>query len=172
MDFAGRLYELLKINGWKKQTLAGVMGISPSTLTGYLSGKNSPNISDFCDYANRLGVSLEWLSGSEMANLTNIIKPGVTTYSDIIGILNQLLDTAEIGLSYYLKEGVERPITIPNKLVLEFDNEVLYNYYSTSARMRGLVEENRITEDDYTTFMEGQMLKYSHKTIGSDSHAD
>ena len=63
--FAERLDELRRMLGLSKKDLASKMGISPSTLSGYLSGKNTPNLVDFCGYAHKLDARMEWLAGEE-----------------------------------------------------------------------------------------------------------
>ena len=66
--FAERLDELRRKRGLSKKDLASKMGISPSTLSGYLSGKNTPNLVDFCGYVHKIDVRMEWLAGEETEN--------------------------------------------------------------------------------------------------------
>ena len=62
-DFSKRLDELLINYGYSQRKIAFLLGISPSALSLYRSGKRTPSIDTIKKIANLFGVSVSYLLG-------------------------------------------------------------------------------------------------------------
>ncbi|RRF96880.1 MAG: XRE family transcriptional regulator [Lachnospiraceae bacterium] len=61
--FSERLSSLLEENNIKKADFANEIGISPTTLSGYLSGKHCPDFETLMTICKKLGTHPDYLLG-------------------------------------------------------------------------------------------------------------
>ena len=184
--FADRLNFLRKERGWTKAEMYRTMNIAPITLTGYLSGKNSPNIDAVRGYAEKLGVSLSWLAGEDKEN-TSLLVPGKSSYADLISMLNQVLNVAGFYIDVGEAENEISSFTIEmgdntgfqttpddmTRVMLKSPDTVLIEYFKTYENMRDMRNDGRITDKEFSDFMEMKReqlsnLKVSEKAIQKD----
>ncbi len=181
--FADRLNFLRKERGWTKAEMYRCMEIAPITLTGYLSGKNSPNIDAVRGYAEKLGVSLSWLAGEEEDKNSSLLVPGESTYADLIAIVNNVLGVAGFYVDIDVADN-EPSIKNWNSFVSDFipedmtrvmlksDDAILVNYYKTYISMQNMLSDGRISEQEFTDFVEMKRLQLSDRIICNESKKD
>lgn len=67
-DLADRLHKALRVGKCKPGVMRVELGCSESTMTNYLAGRTTPNLSALRVWAMRCGVPLEWLRSGEISD--------------------------------------------------------------------------------------------------------
>ena len=102
MGFCERLKEYMRNNDLTQRALSEIIGCAPGTLSGYISGKNAPNIVDFLHYAKRMGVTGEWLLGEDGGDLS----PKYIGEYDADGLLNKVSQIKMVIGDVYVLEAI------------------------------------------------------------------
>lgn len=180
--FADRLNFLRKERGWTKAEMYRCMEIAPITLTGYLSGKNSPNIDAVRGYAEKLGVSLSWLAGEEEEKNSSLLVPGKSSYADVISIINQVLTVAgfyvDIGVDQdEIEEMRERDYTQTvyinwERVKIKTNDSIMIDYYKTYENMSDMLKDGRITEVEFKDFMEMKRKQLANQIVGEKANQE
>lgn len=61
-DLVDRLHKALRVGKCKPGEMTRILGVSPATMTNYLSGKSRPKDGMLRPWALRCGVPFDWLS--------------------------------------------------------------------------------------------------------------
>lgn len=61
--FGDRLYEVMKQQGLSNANLAAIIFVSPTTISGYRTGRRSPNVEGLVSLCTALKVSADYLLG-------------------------------------------------------------------------------------------------------------
>lgn len=127
VDVSKRLKELINLNNMNISEFSEYVGITRTSLTGYLNQKVTPTIDPLVQICDKCGVSLDWLCGRENAS-------HFYTGADLI---NFFLELKKLKYLDYSIDFIEIDIDTPNGLDtlplvrLTFDKE-RYPYHFLS----------------------------------------
>ncbi len=83
-EFARRLKSAMASKGVTQKDLSAKINISPAMLSNYVTGRNFPPVDILAELANQLGVSADWLLGTNQGKNS---PATITTLGDVIRFL-------------------------------------------------------------------------------------
>lgn len=168
MDISKRLKELINLNNMNVKEFSEYVGITRTSLTGYLNQKVTPTIDPLVQICDKCGVSLDWLCSRED-------KRHFLTMADIIKSLRELhhLDSFKYTLTIENeKEGLTSDnykctIVINGKwdVIGDIDYQgylckFLYDYKRTDEQLKNLPDDE-LKNNYWKMWWEKQLAYYS-----------
>lgn len=128
--FSERLSNLIKQKGVSRAQLAYALGITPASISRYLSGTQSPSLEILCNIAEYFNVPVDYLLSDNVQNYQQTIEPFMKSADEI----NNTLINKDFQISQrdYLKLSLDKVVSdFSNK---EFDELLAYAYYIVYQR--------------------------------------
>ena len=132
MTFADKLKNLMKDLDLTQSKLSDLTGIGKSSISQYLSGKNTPSALRMSMIANALDVSVDWLNGSvdEIDGSGHLNNLPVETAAKLMGVGKQMVRQGlkngvfPFGYAVLMPSGKYRYYISPKKFAEYTGNEI------------------------------------------------
>lgn len=94
--FADKMTEYMLDRHWNQQEFADFLGVTRQDINGWLKGKHTPYINRLEYYADKMGVSVNWLLGKEI-NATIKVPAAESTASGIAPKIKSTIRVPVLG---------------------------------------------------------------------------
>ena len=154
IDISTKLKELLSRYSMNLKEFSEFVGVSRTSLTGYINGKVSPTIEPLVKICKRCDVSLDWLCSTEKNNK-------IHTVSDIILYFLNLQEIDQF--SYKLTKNDNSVLFEITSLGSTTSNEVckfIMEYLDTKEKLDSL-QDKELAKNYYDMWLEKKLTYYS-----------
>ena len=157
--FAERIKENRNSRKETQKEFGTAVNNTAGTISAYENGTKNPSLEVVANIANKCNISIDWLCGlSDKKQINRKIE----TYSDILSFLYEITISdcdSFLGFSLHFQKDSNG---IANRGIISFNDETMVNVLYDFDKIYYLYNTKTITDDMYTTLIEGLLKKYNH----------
>ena len=158
--FSERIKELRNSRKETQKEFAAAVNSTAATISAYENGTKNPSLEVVASIAKTCSVSIDWLCG--LSNKKQINKK-VETYSDILSFLYEI---TLADYNYLLGFSIDfEQRTYDDRIyhygVIYFNGDIIVDALIGFNKIYDLYNSQTITDEMYTTLMEGLFKKYN-----------
>ena len=180
-NFGERMRESRQKAGKSQRQIADAAGISPQMVSAYEKGARAPSIEVAAQLAGELGVSLDYLCGID---LPDVSQHTFKNYADLISYISELSRYLDCKSSIQIRPRNEEdyeyvstgfpdspyfesyPITEDQVAVIEIQNGIIVDFFRRWEEIQTLHQKGIISDELLDSWYLGEMERLQKWIIG------